>query len=168
MSISTLRRLGLVTLAVGIGSFGAIAGVSAQATSAAPSSDKGRRLYADEDLVTIPVTVRDIDRKNRKLVVRDPEGERLTVNVPSDAAREFNRLDIGDKIDVDVYQAAAVSASARRGGPVRTASESTTQGPHGKMGTREVSASAEVVSVDRTEHDPGEERRRQAADGRGP
>jgi hypothetical protein len=90
----------------------------------------------EEQLVTAPVMVEDIDKKNRTLIVRDVDGQKSTVRVPPDVQR-FDQLKKGDKIELAYYRAVAVSVV-----PHSTASAGTAQ-------RHPVAGPAEVVSVNK-------------------
>jgi hypothetical protein len=60
-----------------------------------------------EELVSIPVTVEDIDKKSRTMTVKTADGDRIPLSVPADV-QGFDKLKKGDKIDIDYYRAVAV------------------------------------------------------------
>jgi hypothetical protein len=102
----------------------------------------------DEEVVTVPVTVEDIDKKARTIVARVPDGTRSTVKIPEDV-QGFDRLKKGDKIDLSYYRAVAVSvipggssaaAAAQQKSDLQRASA-------GHAGGRPVTTSATVTST---------------------
>jgi translation initiation factor IF-1 len=102
------------------------------------------------EMVTVPVTIEDVDKRNRTMTVRTPDGERITVATPGEL-KELEKVKKGDKVEIDYYQAVAVSLMPP--GSTAEAPQTTTaqaSNPNHKMGARQVTGSAEVVSVNKT------------------
>ena len=104
------------------------------------------------EVVTAPMTVEQVDRRQRTLAVRTADGERMTIAVPSDV-KGFNKLRKGDKIDVEHYRAVAVSLvpTTVPGAQKRqeaSASSTAVPNPTAKPDGRQISQQGEVVSVD--------------------
>ena len=98
-----------------------------------------------EELVTIPVTVENVDKKNRTLVVRTSDGEKITMSVPS-GMKGFDSLKKRDKMDADYYRSVAVAIipGAATGESPSTRTTRTT----GSDGSHQVTtATAEIMSV---------------------
>jgi hypothetical protein len=102
-----------------------------------------------EELVTVPVTVEEIDKKARSVTVKAPDGEKTTINVPADV-KEFDKLKKGDKIEIDYYRSLAVEVLPPGTAPSAAQAQTTTaKGPAGRMGAKQITGSAEVVSMNR-------------------
>jgi ribosomal 50S subunit-recycling heat shock protein len=105
----------------------------------------------EEELVTVPVTVEDVDRKNRTLVVRTPDGDKVSVNVPPDV-KGIEKVKKGDKLEIDYYRALAVSVLPPGSAAPPEQRSEMQQTANGAMGGRQVSGSAEVMSVNKKTH----------------
>jgi hypothetical protein len=134
-------------LALLLGSTPVWAQAGAQPSSTSPSQPSA----TEAEVVTVPMTVEEVDRRHRALAVRTADGERMTIAVPSDV-KGFNKLKKGDKIDVQHYRAVAVSLvpttvpgaeSQKEEGAPSTADPL----PTGKPDGRQISQQAEIVSV---------------------
>lgn len=89
------------------------------------------------------VTVTAIDKSGRHLTVKMPSGEKSEIKVSSDV-KEFDKVKVGDKIDVDYMQSVALGFLPP--GTKPSMSETSASGPG--MAGRSVSVSAEVIKVD--------------------
>jgi hypothetical protein len=76
---------------------------SSRATAGAPAL--GRQVA---ELIGVTASVESIDRKSRKVTLKDPDGKRLTVQVPEEM-RGFDRIKKGDNVDVTFYQSMALA-----------------------------------------------------------
>jgi hypothetical protein len=98
------------------------------------------RPVVQEGLTTTPVTVESIDEKNRAVIVKTADGEKIALTVPHEVqVQVFEQLDRGDEIDIDYYPAVAVNVVPAAG----------SESPHPKdeaMGDQVISA--RVVSSD--------------------
>jgi hypothetical protein len=93
-------------------------------------------------------TVTAIDRKQRVVMLQDREGETNAVDVPPDV-KMFDKLKVGDRVDVDYSQGLAVSMLPQGTTPTRTERQTrSTSGPSGASIGNEITASAEILSVD--------------------
>ena len=104
----------------------------------------------EEEVVTVPVTVEDVDKKARSIVARAPDGTRSTVKIPEDV-QGFDRLKKGDKIDLSYYRAVAVSV-VPGGASAATATQQKSDVQHassGHSGGRPVTTSATVTSANK-------------------
>jgi len=95
------------------------------------------------DTIHATVAVTAIDKSARKLTVKLPNGEKALIQVPSDV-QEFDKVKVGDKIDVDYLQSVALGILPQGTKPSLT--EHAASGPG--MAGRQVSVSAEVIKVD--------------------
>jgi hypothetical protein len=110
----------------------------------------------EEEAVTIPVTIEDIDRKSRTLTIRTADGQRNTIRVPPEVQR-FDRLKKGDKVDMGYYKAVAVSvlpagASATATSTAAQSSDDMPSATNSRSGARQVASSAEVMSVNKRDN----------------
>jgi hypothetical protein len=116
-------------------------------TSTTTTEGMGTGSPSTTTTVHATVVVTSIDKANRKLTFKKPSGEKETISVASDV-KAFDHLKVGDKIDVDYMESVALQMLPP--GTKPTATERTARG--GDMGAhgsaREVTASAEIISVD--------------------
>ena len=95
------------------------------------------------DITHASVVVAAIDKSARKLTVKMPNGEKAQIHVSADV-KEFDKVKVGDKIDVDYMQSVALGFLPP--GTKPTATEREAAGPG--MAGRQMSVSAEVIKVD--------------------
>jgi len=96
------------------------------------------------------VVVSGIDRAKRTVTLTDDQGERNTMNVPTDV-KAFDTLKVGDHVDVDYYESVAVSLAppgTKPGMTERTSGSRMGEGSNKATANREKTIAAEVVSVD--------------------
>jgi Cu/Ag efflux protein CusF len=81
------------------------------------------------------------------VTLKNEEGEKVSVQVPQDM-KNFDKLKVGDKVDIDYYESLAVAMMPPGSKP--SMSERTTKSREmgGGVAGREITASAEVISVD--------------------
>jgi len=120
------------------------------------------RAHADEGIVqrTSPTSasrmtsetfvVSGIDRAKRSVTLTNAEGERNTMNVPSDV-KAYETLKVGDRVDVDYQESLAIKLAPTGAKPSKT--ETSVASPMGAAGgpagaARQTQVNAEVVSVD--------------------
>lgn len=99
--------------------------------------------------VTATAVIENIDKKNRTVTLRGPEGRMFSVQA-GDQVKQFDKLKVGDKVRVTYNESLALSLRAP-GEPAPSAKDEemakeTTKG--GELG-REITATAEVVDVDK-------------------
>jgi hypothetical protein len=112
----------------------------AQGPGGSPEQQAAAPAAVQEELVTIPVTVEEIDKKSRTMTVKTAEGEKIPLSVSPDV-QEFDKVKKGDKLDIDYYRAVAVRVLPSEGGG--TSKAPTAAGGKGK----EMTTSSQVVSV---------------------
>jgi hypothetical protein len=128
----------------------------ALATSSAQAAEPSSRPMAPDPSGAMPqpraektaiahasVEVASIDKTARKITVKMPNGEKAQIQVPTEV-QEFDKLKVGDKIDVDYMQSVALGFLPQGTKPSET--ERAAAGPG--MAGRQMSVSAEVVKVD--------------------
>ena len=136
----------VIGLAVGLLA-GALSGARAQA-------DEGmsRRLGpgSAERVKSETVVVSGIDRAKRTVTLTDADGERSTMNVPTDV-KAFDTLKVGDHVDIDYYESVAVALAPPGTKPSmteRTSGSRMGEGGGPARAARETTIAAEVISVD--------------------
>jgi len=72
---------------------------------AAPANGQAPVGFAEEEVTSGPFTVQSVDKKNRNVVVRAPDGTESTVNIPA-GTPGFDSLNKGDNIQFDYFAAA--------------------------------------------------------------
>jgi Cu/Ag efflux protein CusF len=120
---------------------------SPSATSTTTTEGMGSGAPSTTTTVHATVVVTSIDKANRKLTFKKANGEKETIAVAPDV-KAFDHLKVGDKIDVDYMESVALQMLPP--GTKPSASERTARGGDMGMhaGAREVTASAEIISVD--------------------
>ena len=98
-------------------------------------------------LVHAVATVKGINRSDRSIILKKDDGEETTVHVP-ESVKEFNTLKMGDKVDVDYYESLAISMAPTGSKPSMSERRGAAVDVGGGIKGREMSMSAEVVSVD--------------------
>jgi hypothetical protein len=94
------------------------------------------------------MVVTSIDRSTRNVVLQNADGEKKTVKVPTDV-KAFDTLKVGDRIDVDYYEAMAVALAPPGSKPsMSERSGSSRMAEGGRVAGRETTISAEVLAVD--------------------
>jgi hypothetical protein len=95
------------------------------------------------------VNVVAIDRATREVTLQNVNGETKKVKAPADM-KAFDTLKVGDQVQIDYRESAAVSLAPAGTKPSMSQSSSgvSAQG-EGVAGIREMTMSAEVLSVDR-------------------
>jgi hypothetical protein len=96
-------------------------GKGASSSSAAASQPSGQQGangqgpvgFAEEEIQTGPFTIERVDKQNRNMVVRGPDGTKSTVNIPS-GTPGFDSLKSGDQVQFDYFEAAVVGPGSSR------------------------------------------------------
>ncbi len=126
--------------------------VAPVALAAPPAMEGGKTTVTETGPGTRPsrsettqatVSVTAIDKAARKVTIKNVSGEKMTVQVPVDV-RSFDKLKVGDKVDIDYTESIALSMLPPGTKPALTERAATIPGAAG----REISISAEVISVD--------------------
>jgi hypothetical protein len=94
-------------------------------------------------------TITAIDKGARTVTLKGEDGEKTTVDVPQDI-KAFDKLKVGDKVDIDYYESLAVSMLPPGTKPSMTEKTMRSRNQQAMSGSagREVTVSATVVSVD--------------------
>jgi len=96
-----------------------------------------------ERMTSETFVVSGIDRSKRTVTLTNADGERNTMNVPSDV-KAYDTLKVGDRVDVDYRESMGVSLAPAGSKP--SMSRVSGSGPGTAM--RGTTVSAEVISVD--------------------
>jgi hypothetical protein len=112
------------------------------ATSSQTSGSSGSQAqapvgFAEEQVTSAPLTVERIDKKNRNLVVRAPDGTQSTLDIPK-GTPGFDSLKKGDKVQIDYFAAEVFGGGQAANGANQTGSTSN----HGTNRTGGVSPGA--------------------------
>jgi hypothetical protein len=155
MSAAALSFLLAVGGGVAFAESGGHASPPPKATSSQASGQQGSHAnnmpravgFASEEVETAPWTVQSIDKQNRNLVLRGPDGTQNTVNIPA-GTPGFDSLKKGDQIQLDYYEAAVV------GVPANTAKPSSQSGSNSgsAQGTTDNNAHRQVRSIRKVDH----------------
>jgi Cu/Ag efflux protein CusF len=107
------------------------------------ATETGGAMPSRSETTHATVVVAAIDKPARKLTIKNLSGEKMTFHVPADV-KSFDKLKVGDRVDVDYTESIAVSMLPPGSKPSMTERQAAVPGGAG----REVSLSAEVISVD--------------------
>jgi len=106
---------------------------------------------------SVSATVEKVDQSRRDLSLKDERGNQFMVQVP-EAVSRFETIKKGDRVNLDFYESVALSLkkpSATGAGPSVGESTTTERAPGklpGGLVARSITASAEVMKVDRTDN----------------
>jgi Cu/Ag efflux protein CusF len=132
--------------------FGIILAVStlgSVAMAQEPAMKMGARMSAT-------ATVQNVDTANRRLMLKDAEGDSMTVQVPEDVKLEAIKK--GDRINVDYYESMVVSMKKAEKGAKPSMKETTAQVrepgqlPAG-VAARQINATAVIEEVDKANNE---------------
>ena len=148
MRITTMK----LTLALSGALFLTAAGVAHaqgdQAQPGQPSMGQGSVGGRTSETIHTAATVQSIDKKTRTVMLKKEDGEVVPIQVPPDSPN-FDKLKVGDKVDVDYHEAVAVALLPPGSGKPSATERVTESRGMGKGGvSKETTVSAEVVAVD--------------------
>jgi hypothetical protein len=108
---------------------------------------------SENEATTASFSVERIDRSSRSLIVRSPDGSRMTVKV-APAVAEFDKLQKGDQVELDYYASSVLSfgagaAPADRARETATRASAPPLGAVGSGGAPLITTSARVTTVDK-------------------
>jgi len=133
---------GLLTCLLSAGRVRADEGSTSQGSTSRRSPGMSERTTHETMVVT------GIDRGNRTVMLQNADGDKRNVNVPTDV-KAFDTLKVGDRVDIDYYEAMAVALAPPGAKPsVSERSTSSRMAEGGRMAGRETTITAEVLSVD--------------------
>jgi hypothetical protein len=132
----------LLTCLLSVGRVRADEGSTSQGSTSRRSPGMSERTTHETMVVT------GIDRSNRSVMLQNADGDKRTVNVPTDV-KAFDTLKVGDRVDIDYYESMAVSLAPPGSKPsVSTRSASSRMAEGGRMAGKETTITAEVLSID--------------------
>jgi Cu/Ag efflux protein CusF len=133
---------GVTVLALALAAWPASAAdLPAHRTTTTTEQGGGTTTTAETTHATVAVAA--IDKNARKLTVKGADGEKTDIQVPADV-KEFDKLKVGDKIDIDYMESIAISMAPKGTKPNAMERVATVPGAVG----REVTATAEIIKVD--------------------
>jgi cold shock CspA family protein len=145
-----MQKLNKWVLVAGLAG-GALMTAMLGSASAAPTTETTESTSASgteqSRLTHITATITAIDHSERTVTLKSEEGNEETISVPSDA-KVFDKLKVGEKVDIDYYQSMAVSMAPSGSKPSMTERRGRAVDMGGGVRGREVTMTAEVVSVD--------------------
>ena len=97
-------------------------------------------------LATLSATVEAVDHEQRLVTLRGPEGNQVVVEV-SEAARNFDQVEVGDTVEVEYYESVALFAQKPDG---ETGAEVTTSMARAPLGEKPGAGVAETVTMKAT------------------
>jgi hypothetical protein len=125
----------------------ALAASSASAADSPPSTttttEQGGVTTAKTEITHATVAVTAIDKSARKVTVKTSDGDKIDIQVPADV-KEFDKLKVGDKVDIDYMQSIAIAIAPKGTKPSEMERVAIAPGAAG----REITVSAEVIKVD--------------------
>jgi hypothetical protein len=145
-----MQKLSKWVLVAGVAG-GALMTAMLGSASAAPTTETSESSTASGHEVSklqhMTATITAIDRADRMVTLKSDEGNEETISVPSDA-KVFDKLKVGEKVDIDYYQSLAVSMAPSGSKPSMSERRGRAVDMGGGVRGREVTMTAEVVSVD--------------------
>ncbi|HEY6476068.1 MAG TPA: hypothetical protein VI456_05760, partial [Polyangia bacterium] len=137
----------IVVLAGAAAGMLSLAGVALAAPAGEVTESNSASGQTRTQLVHASATVTAIDKSTRTISIKTDDGEETSVQVPKDV-KQFDTLATGDKIDLDFYRSMAISMAPSGSKPSASERKGRMVDVGGGVRGREVSMSAEVVSVD--------------------
>jgi hypothetical protein len=122
---------------------------AAESASGGPPIAESRDPGDPRQVMGSPFTVEKVDRADRLMIVRSPDGLRTTIRAAA-TADGFDTVAAGDRISVDYYPASVVSLGAAKT-TVATADSTPTRANApvlGAAGGLQITSTARVTSVD--------------------
>jgi hypothetical protein len=145
--VSVLTTLGCGALALVLGGATARADEGSTTTTSSSGSINTPEGRQKSQLTTTSAKVTAIDHGARTVTLRGEDGQTLTVNVPRDL-KAYDKLKVGDTVDVDYYQSVAVSLMPPGAKPTMNQETGRSTSMKGATTGRVVNVSAEVISTD--------------------
>jgi hypothetical protein len=137
----------MVLLAGAVVGFLSLPGVTRAAPEMEQSESNTAQGQTRSQLVHATATVTKIDHSARTMSIKTEGGEETTIEVPT-AVKQFDKLAVGDKIDLDYYRSMTVSMAPSGSKPSMSERRGRMVDVGGGLRGREVTMTAEVVSVD--------------------
>ena len=145
-----MQKLNKWVLVAGVAG-GALVTAMLGSASAAPATETTESSSASgheqSRLTHTTATITAIDHSDRTVTLKNEEGAEDTISVPSDV-KVFDKLKVGEKVDIDYYQSLAVSMAPSGSKPSMSERRGRAVDMGGGVRGREVMLTAEVVNVD--------------------
>ena len=125
----------------------ALAGVAFAAPAGEASETNTEHGQTRTQLIHTTATVTGVNHGTRTAMIKTADGEETSVHVP-EAVKEFENLKTGDKVDIDYYESLANSMAPTGAKPSMNERKGRAVDVGGGLRGRELTVSAEVVSVD--------------------
>lgn len=116
---------------------------------------QGQRMAGAAQAVTKTATVEKVDKKKRELVLKNDQGEKMTIKVPQEVQR-FDQIKKGDTLKVSYYESIALSLDKGEKGakPKMEESAMAERSPGDKPGgvaMKKITATAEITDINTDE-----------------
>jgi Cu/Ag efflux protein CusF len=147
MTKQTTKWTILTAAACGALALGASAPSFAAETGAQPAHGTAPGTESAAELTHATAMVTAIDRSARTVTLKKEDGEEVTISVPADV-KAYDRIKVGDRIDIDYYESLAVSVLPPGAKPSMSERKSRQTSMGGTMTGKETTVSAQVMSVD--------------------
>jgi hypothetical protein len=143
------KRQGKWTVALAGAAAGllSLTGVGRAAPAVEQSESNTAQGQTRSQLVHTTATVTGMNHSTRTMNIKTEGGEEATIEVPP-AVKQFDTLITGDKIDIDYYRSMTVSMAPSGSKPSMSERKGRMVDVGGGLRGREVTMTAEVVSVD--------------------
>jgi hypothetical protein len=147
-----MSRAGVMAGLLSLG-LGSLVGAAAYAEDDVPADRPAASSFGDpseSETTTGSFSVEAVDRTNRLVVVKSPDGSRMTMRVAPTVAA-FDDLREGDHVELDYYPATvlAFGAAAAPGLQAQQAPTRASAPPLGPAAAQVITTSARVAAVDR-------------------
>jgi len=126
---------------------GAAPAFARQQPSPGGSEMQPEQMGSKSQMTHVTATITAIDKSTRTVTLKNEEGEKVQIQAPQDM-KNFDKLKVGDKVDVDYYESLAVAMMPPGSKPSMSERTKTMRETGGGATGKEITASAEVVSVD--------------------
>lgn len=121
-------------------------------TTTTPPTGQGPSVSVGESIAMTAVVV-GIDRSDREVTLRGPQGNVVTVDVP-DSVKNFDQLEVGDTVNVNYYESIAVFLGPKGQKPSATSTTVVGRGPSSGepegFTVQTIDAVAVIKAIDKT------------------
>jgi Cu/Ag efflux protein CusF len=134
-------------LAFGAGSSRALAAETGTQPAHGASPSAAAPGESAAELVHATAMVTAIDRSARTVTLKKEDGEEAVINVPADV-KAYDRLKVGDRVDIDFYESIGVSLMPPGAKPSMSERTRRSMTTAGGVTVKETTVAAQVMSVD--------------------
>jgi Cu/Ag efflux protein CusF len=147
----TIHRRSLTVLGLLALLFAGTSSAGARAAEEMDAAGTGDKDVVIAEKTTVTAEVKSIDKAKREVTLQAPDGQIRVIKVPEEA-RNFDQIQVGDKVTIDYLQAVAVDikpAGTAKPPSEKAAIEVAPKGekPSGKM-VRTIDLTAKVEAID--------------------